>query len=102
MEGKLIRRQETNSIKNLVEYAVSQGSNNASRYYSNITKLTNKLLGIEAGQRDSLGADMLKRIAMLEGVVDISIQQSINKKLEYKEVYKLLKSKAEVVAKILD
>ena len=101
MEGKLIRRQETDSIKILVNYAMEQGSKNAGRYFTSITKLTNKLLCIEAGQRDSLDTDMLKRIAMLDGVVDIAIQQGINKKLEYKEIYKLLKSKAEVVAEAL-
>ena len=91
MEGKLIRRQETDSIKSLVDYAMGQGSKNADRYFTSITKLTNKLLCIEAGQRDSLDAGMLKRIAMLEGVVDIAIQQGINKKLKYKDIYKLLK-----------
>lgn len=101
MEGKLIRRQETDSIKNLVDYAIGQGSKNAGRYFTSISRLTNKLLGLEAGQRDSLDPDMLKRIATLEGVVDIAIQQGINKKLKYKDICKLLKSKAEIVAETL-
>jgi phage regulator Rha-like protein len=40
IEGKAIRREETDVIKSFVEYAVIQGSTNAVRYYSKISKFT--------------------------------------------------------------
>lgn len=76
IDGKEVRKAETDSIKLLVEYASAAGSKSASHYYANVTRMTNSLLGIESGERDSLDANQLKQIAILEGVVDIAIASS--------------------------
>ena len=47
--AKEIRRQEAEIISELVEYAVSQGSTHANRYYSNLSKLADKAAGITEG-----------------------------------------------------
>ena len=66
IEGKKkVRRLETDSIKLLVDYASAKGSKSAERYYTNVTRMTNELLGIKAGQRDSLDATQLKQMATL-------------------------------------
>ena len=97
MEGKMIRRKETDSIQKLVEYAQDQGSESAERYYTAITRMTNKFMGIEAGQRDTLDADTLQQITILETVVDMAIKRGIAANLPYKDIYKHAKQSAESV-----
>lgn len=101
MEGKLIRKQETDGIKELVKLAESQGSSNAKMYYVQITRMTNSLLGIEAGSRDGLAADKLKQLAVLEGIVDTAVRDGVAMRLHYKDVYKLVKERAGSAIKAL-
>ncbi len=97
LDGKEVRRMETDSIKLLVEYASAGGSKSAHHYYSNVTKMTNSLLGIDAGMRDQLNAEQLKQLAIVEGVVDLAIRDGIRAEMEYKEVYQLAKARAVLV-----
>ena len=94
VEGKKVRRLETDSIKLLVEYASAQGSKSAERYYTNVTKMTNSMLGIDPGQRDSLDADQLKQLSALETVVDLAIRDGMRANMEYKQIYQLAKNRA--------
>lgn len=94
LDGKLVRKAETDSIKLLVEYASANGSKSANRYYTNVTKMTNTLLGIEAGQREALDVNQLKQIAILESVVDIAIRDGVKAELPYKDIYQLAKERA--------
>lgn len=89
-----MRKAETDSIKLLVEYASANGSKSANRYYTNVTKMTNTLLGIEAGQRETLDVNQLKQIAILESVVDIAIRDGVKAELPYKDIYQLAKERA--------
>lgn len=97
LDGKLVRKAETDSIKLLVEYASANGSKSANRYYTNVTKMTNALLGIEAGQREALDVNQLKQIAILESVVDIAIRDGVKAELPYKDIYQLAKERASMV-----
>lgn len=45
LESKANRRLETDEIKRLVDYAKSQGSKNADKYYITFSKLANKAVG---------------------------------------------------------
>lgn len=94
IEGKKVRRMETDSIKLLVDYASARGSKSSERYYSNVTRMTNDLLGIKAGQRDNLDATHLKQLATIETIVDLAIRDGIRAEMEYKEVYQLAKVRA--------
>lgn len=94
IDGKQVRRMETDSIKTLVDYASAKGSRNSDKYYVTITKMTNSILGINSNQRDDLNADMLKKVSAIETVVDIAIRDGINAGLDYKDVYKLAKERA--------
>lgn len=44
--GKLTRKAETDTIKNLVEYAKAQGSQHADKLYMTYSKLANKMAGV--------------------------------------------------------
>ena len=101
LDGKLARKAETDSIKLLVEYASANGSKSANRYYTNVTKMTNALLGIESGQREALDVNQLKQIAILESVVDIAIRDGVKAELPYKDIYQLAKERASHVVKAI-
>lgn len=93
VDGKQVRKLETKAIADLVEYAKAKGSKSAELYYSNITKMTNSLLGIKAGERDSLDARTLGDIAVMEKIIANAVSDGINAGMEYKDVYKLAKNR---------
>lgn len=100
-EGKMIRRVETDAIKEFIEYAKSNGSQSSERYYAIITKATNEILNIGAGQRDSLTAMQLEHLAMVERVIASALTQGIEKEMNYKDIYKLASSKAKQVYQVV-
>ena len=100
-EGKMIRKVETDAIKEFIEYAKSNGSHSSERYYTIITKATNSILGISAGERDSLTATKLERLAMVERVIASALTQGIEKQMNYKDIYKLASSKAKQVYQVV-
>lgn len=101
LDGKEVRKAETDSIKLLVEYASAAGSKSANHYYANVTRMTNDLLGIKAGQRDNLDANQLKQVAILEGVVDIAIRDGVKAEMPYKDIYQLAKERASHVVQAI-
>lgn len=101
MDGKIIRKKETESIKLLVDYATASGSKSANRYYVAVTSMTNKLLGVESNSRDSLSADQLQQVAILEGVVDIAIRDGVKAEMPYKDIYQLAKERASHVVQAI-
>lgn len=100
-EGKIIRKVETDAIKEFIEYAKTNGSQSGERYYAIITKATNEILDIGAGQRDSLSAIQLDRLAMIERVIANALTQGIEKGMNYKDIYKLASSKARQVYNVV-
>ena len=101
IEGKVVRRTETDAIKSLVEYATAKGSSNANMYYANITKMTNSLLGVEKGQRDTLDHKSLQQIKIAETIVEIAIRDGLKAELPYKEIYKLCKDRVSSIVQLL-
>ena len=93
VDGKQVRNLETKAIADLVEYAKAKGSKSADRYYSNITKMTNAMIGIKAGERDKLDARTLGDIAVMEKIVANAVSDGINAEMDYKDIYKLAKSR---------
>lgn len=100
-EGKMIRKVETDAIKEFIEYAKSNGSQSSERYYTIITKATNSILGISAGGRDSLTTNQLEHLAMVERVIASALMQGIEKEMNYKDIYKLASSKAKQVYQVV-
>ena len=101
IEGKQVRHLETQSIKELVEYASAKGSKSADKYYITITKMTNSLLGIESGNRNNLDRDQLKQITLIETIVDLAIRDGLRAELDYKDIYKLAKDRASSIVQLL-
>lgn len=101
IEGKQVRHLETDAIRDLVEYARTNGSKNADMYYMTITKMTNAALNIDAGQRDNLDARKLDEIKIAETMVKIAISDGLNAGLDYKDIYGLCKERVSAIAKTL-
>ncbi|HRF06557.1 Rha family transcriptional regulator [Accumulibacter sp.] len=93
IEGKSARRDETDAIATFAEYATSQGSRSASRYYLLLTKETNRALffvNSAAGKdfRQGLSAQQLASVAMAERIVERSLLESMAAKTFYKDAYR--------------
>lgn len=91
--GKLVRRNETDTIANLIDYAKQQGSRNASKLYMAYSKLVNSLVGIEAGQRDRCPWKTLMAITMIEDMILHTVDEEMQGGTHYKQIYKVCKDK---------
>lgn len=96
-EAKEVRRLETDQIKRFVEYAKEQGSTHADRYYTNLTLLVQKHLGIESGNRDKADQKTLLRLKSIETLVDMHLETLMNEGLPYKAVYQGMKNFIEAI-----
>jgi phage regulatory protein, rha family len=99
-QGKLIRRDESDSIKDFILYAESQGSKNAMKYYTIFSKLVNKTVGVEAGKRDIATHKDLMLIALLEDMISNTVVEEMAKGVYYKEIYKRCQNKAEQLSRL--
>lgn len=92
-ESKVNRLMETDEIKQLVEYAKSQGSKNADKYYITFSKLANKAVGLDSGQRDNATAKQLNNLTLIENIINNVIKDGIDKEIYYKEIYQKCKNR---------
>lgn len=96
-DTKAVRKVETDQIKLFVEYAKSQGSRNADRYYVLLTNLVNRRLDIDPGGRDCTDQKTLMRLKSLETVVELHLATLMAEQLPYKEIYQGIKRFMEVL-----
>jgi hypothetical protein len=80
-------------IAAFVEYATSQGSRSASRYYLCLTKETNRALflvksAVGKDFRQGLSAQQLASVAMAERIVERSLLEAMAAKTFYKDAYR--------------
>lgn len=90
---KAVRKQETDAIKALVDYAEGQGSRNAARYYSSLSKLADKTAGIE--NRDMATIEQLGTLALIENIIAKCITEGIELEEPYRDIYQECKRKLE-------
>lgn len=102
LESKIVRRKVTDIIKELIPYAIRQGSNNTKFFYSNYSKLANKTAGIENGTRDKVSMMELNRVAEVENIFTKLIENCMDKEIPYKEIYQICKRKGEELKKVFE
>ena len=85
-KGKITRKQETDSIKMLMEYG-NIPKEKQHLYYMTYSKLPFIVLGMKKVSRDILPADDLNLIKELESIIQVTILTSIIKGLEVKAIY---------------
>lgn len=83
--GKLTRKDETDTIQKLVEYAKEQGSQHADKLYMTYSKLANKMAGIS--KRDEASVMQLNNLSMMEHIILCVIDSGIISEKHYKEIY---------------
>ena len=98
-QGKLVRRNETDTIANLIEYAKTQGSRNADKMYITYSKLVNSLVGIKAGQRDTVSFKTISTIMFLEDMILHTVLEEMTKGTHYKEIYQKCKANGQQIMK---
>lgn len=99
-QGKLIRRNETDTIAQLIPYAESQGSRNMRKNaYTIYSKLVNELVGVQAGQRENVPFKTISTIGFLEDMILHTIAEEMKKGTHYKEIYRKCKENGAVIMK---
>jgi len=100
--GKIERRLETDTIKDFVEYALSQGSKSASKYYMIISKMENHtLFNLDILElkypnlRDILEGYQLSTLQNADIIVSRALKEGMEQQLFYKEIYKSAKERIE-------
>lgn len=92
--GKIKRRDLTDAIAPFIIYSLEQKSKGtANNAYSNFTRLVNKHCGLKAGEREICTPKMLSRVAALEGVVEMKVEELMKQKVYCKDIYAEIKDK---------
>jgi len=98
-QGKAIRLTTTDAIKDFIEYATAQGSENAKHYYKHVTVACYKCLNlIEAKRpklRDTLDMLQLNQLMIAEVVAERSIRRHMAEGEHYKAIFTLVKQDLE-------
>lgn len=89
--GMIVRRNETDVIKNLVEYARQQGSTHADMLYMTYSRLANKFAGIQT--RDTATTEQLNRLSIYEGIALHIMQDGMTNGKNYKDIYQDTKTR---------
>lgn len=104
-DGKAVYLQKTDIIKQFVEYATSQGSKSASKYYTNLAKMENQaLFFIEAkysNLREIMTIKQLMQVATADDVIEKAIKEGMDSGMNYKDIYKLAKERVVAFANII-
>jgi len=102
LDGKIIRRLETDVIKQFVAYAIDQGANErgASMYYAHISNEVNKQLKIKS--RDSATTEQLKYVELLDRACKVSLVRGMESDIDYKTCYKVMKTELSKFVELID
>ena len=101
-QGKIARHAETDTIKEFVEYAESQGSKNAKFYYKHITVACYRCLQLIESEkpkvRDLLDVLELNQLMLAEVVAERSLKKHMAGGEHYKAIFALVKNDLESFA----
>lgn len=105
LDGKAMRKETTDAIKDFTEYAIGQGSKNALMYYSNITRMENKALFIMEQKfpnlREVLNHQQLATLRVVDKMVSDTLQEGMEKDMNYKDIFKLARDRVEQLAMLI-
>lgn len=101
-QGKIARKDETDTIKEFVEYATAQGSQNAKFYYKHVTLACYKCLQLIESEkpklRDTLDIMELNQLALAEHLAEKSLKKHMASGEHYKAIFSLVKADLEKFA----
>jgi len=104
--GKVIRLTTTDVIAEFVDYATAHGSNNAAKYFMQLTKMEYRalfLVGQAVGKnfRDALSTPQLLNLATAESVAQRALREGMDKGFDYKAIYQLAKQRIEQLSELV-
>lgn len=114
-KGKTSRLKETDILNKFKDYAVSQGSNgykDKNQVYITFTKMENNTLFVidklvvkdlkkkKQSIRDLLNINQLDEIKQADEIVIRALLDGMEKKMHYKDIYKLAKKRVELFAEL--
>jgi len=104
-QSKQMRLQQTDVIKEFVEYATNQGSKSAKFYYKHYTNATYKALGLiqykKPKLKDTLDMMELSQLMVAENLAKQSIRKHMSNGEHYKTVFVLVKQDLLALGKTL-
>ena len=83
--GIIARKSETDVIKQLAEYAKTQGSKHSQMLYMTYSRLANGTVGIK--KRDTANIVQLNRLADVERAILVIIRKGMTAGKHYKQIY---------------
>ena len=108
LQTKNIRTGLTDAVKDFVGYATAQGSQSAAMYYANITKMEYRALDLLDKQKTALGnfRDTLDLMDLCylqaaELIAKGALEQGMQQKMHYKEIFQFAKQKVSAYAETL-
>ncbi|MCP3941087.1 MAG: Rha family transcriptional regulator [Desulfobacteraceae bacterium] len=103
-QGKLIRLEATDCIKDFIVYAESQGSKNGKMYYTSLTRMMNGLLFIVDGKfknlRNVMSPRQLMTVSSAEQIIEKALKKGMKNNMFYKDIYKLAKENVGIFAEL--
>jgi len=94
----LIRRNETDVIKDFIEYAKSQGSKSADKYYIHFSKLADNIAQIE--DRSNTSVTVLNNLTLIENIIAKLIKEEMEFNTPYIKIYIKCKQRLEEISKL--
>jgi hypothetical protein len=106
IESKVERRELTDAIKRLVEWAGENNpESNAERYYVIFTKMVATVLfnlrKFERNLRDEIPASALRKLQMVESAVATWLNEELDKKPDYHEPYRIIKERTKKLVDLI-
>jgi len=96
-QSKIGRKQETDIIKEFIEYAKKQGSKSADKYYMAISKMENQAFFLIKEKfknvREILNIQQLSKIIIADMIVKQAIIEGMEKEMFYKDIFQLAKKR---------
>ena len=96
-DGKVVYLQKADAIKRFVDYATEQGSKSANMYYTNLAQMENKALFLMEQKfpnvREVLNIRQLMQVAAADQIVEKALEDGMDKKLDYHDIYTLAKER---------
>jgi len=96
--GMITRKEKTDMIKKLVEYAKTQGSKNPNMLYTVYSKLANKIIGIK--HREDATTMQLNNLSLAEHIIKNVIDTGIHAGSNYKDIFKESKKRLELFSDV--
>lgn len=96
--GMLTRKSETDTIKELVEYAKEQGSTHSDMLYVTYTKLANTMTGVKS--RENATVTQLNNLSIFENLILQMIRNGMAAGLGYKDIYRECKARCQMAQQV--